>query len=85
MQYVLFVFSARVGAMALLDYCQSHRVAAEVVNTPRELSASCGISLKIRRADLGFVERQAHRIPTYVGTYLVNQTPVHRYIVRLYD
>lgn len=85
MQYVLFVFSARDGAMALLDYCLTHRIAATVVNTPREVAASCGISLKTSTRDAARLQGVATKLPTYVGAYLVNATLTHRSIVRLYN
>ena len=85
MQYALFVFSARDGAMALLDYCLTHRVGATVVNTPRELATSCGISVKTSPRDATRISGVVTKIPTYVGTYLVNATLTHRSIVRLYN
>ena len=85
MQYVLFVFSARDGAMALYDYCLTHRIAAAVVNTPRELAASCGISVKTSTRDTARLQRVVTKLPTYVGAYLVSTTLTHRSIVRLYN
>ena len=85
MQYVLFVFSARDGAMTLYDYCLTHRIAAAVVNTPRELSSSCGISVKTSTRDTARLSGVVTKISTYVGTYLVNATLTHTSTVRLYN
>ena len=85
MQYVLFVFSARDGAMAFYDYCLSHRLWAGIVNTPRELSASCGISVKTSTRDAARLKGLVTKLPTYVGAYLVNSTLTHQSIVRLYN
>ncbi|MBQ4444377.1 MAG: DUF3343 domain-containing protein [Clostridia bacterium] len=85
MQYVLFVFSSRDGAMRLYDYCMSRRIAASVVNTPRELGASCGISIRIGTKDKWYVGRGVTKLPTYVGTYLVTQTIMGRTITKIYE
>ncbi len=83
MQYVLFVFSGRSGAMALYDYCLRQHIPAEIVNTPRELAASCGISLKTRWQDYQRVDGAATQIGTYVGAYMVRRTLTHSSLVRL--
>jgi hypothetical protein len=85
MQYVLFVFSSRTGAMAAYDYCVTHRIGVAVLNTPRELAASCGISLKVSTAEYGYVQRYVAKLPAYVGTYLVNASLSRRTFTRLYN
>ena len=85
MQYALFVFSSRDGAMAFYDKCLARRIAASIVNTPRELGASCGISVKTSTKDIAIVARVVTKMPTYVGTYLVTSTLTRNTIVRLYD
>lgn len=47
MQYLLFVFSTRKDAYRLYDYLLTEGVAAKIVNVPRELSASCGIAVRV--------------------------------------
>ena len=84
MQYILLVFSTRDGAMALYDYCLSRRMPCGIVNTPREISASCGISVKVGTRDAEYLKRIVSKIPTYVGAYLVNNTLTRHSIRRLY-
>ena len=85
MQYILFVFSSRDGAMAAYDYCLMHRISADVVNTPREVSASCGVSVKVGYAQYGYVIRFVTGLSTYAGAYLVTNAWGHRTYRRLYN
>lgn len=83
MQYIITVFSGRQGAMAFYDQCIRTRLAADIINTPRELGAGCGISVRTAYRTLGMAQAMGRRLPTYVGTYLVTQTMTHRTVVRL--
>lgn len=85
MQYIIFVFSTRAGAMALLDYCRKNRFSAGIVNTPREISASCGISVRVDPRLRGHLRARATQIATYVGTYLVQNYPTHHSVIKMND
>ncbi len=71
MQYILCVFTARKDAYQLYDYLQMRGVACKIVNTPREVSASCGIALQATTVGYGQTILSAQSLRSYVATYLV--------------
>lgn len=70
MYYLLVVFSSRQDALAFLDQARSRRLRADIVNTPRSLSLSCGISVRVSPQGEGFILRFAPKYSSYSGTYL---------------
>lgn len=46
MQYVLAVFRARSETFTFANLLRSYGIQAQIVNTPRKLNVSCGISVK---------------------------------------
>ena len=71
MSYVLLVFSNRQSALAAYDRLLRSGISARTVNTPRALSASCGISLAIPTHSRTFACELARRQPGFVGAYRV--------------
>ena len=69
--------------MALYDRCLAMGIRADVVNTPREVSASCGISVRVHPADYRAAHGLATRIAAYVGAYAVQNTLSRRLVRRL--
>ena len=83
MQYVLYVFATRSAAMAFYDACLARHVRAEVTNTPREVSASCGISVRTTQRDYPRMRQVAEGIRGFASAYLVTETWTHHGMVRL--
>ena len=82
MTYLLYVFGTRRDAMALYDLCLRRRLPVSIVNTPREVSASCGISLRCMR-HYPALDAAARRMPTHVGTFLVREGAAGMQLQRL--
>ena len=43
----VFAFRSRTQSMKLYDILHEHGVECDIVNTPREVSASCGLSVRV--------------------------------------
>lgn len=56
MSYYLVVFRSRSETMKFVNILNSYGVFVSVVNTPRQLSVSCGISAKIQTASLNLAK-----------------------------
>lgn len=48
----LFAFRSRTQSMKFYDILRIQSLACELINTPREVSASCGLSVTVAAADL---------------------------------
>lgn len=73
MKYILAIFTTRRDAIAYLDRLRSARIAAKIVNTPREVSISCGISVKFEPEALKMVKSTAYNYYSFVAFYLVEE------------
>lgn len=51
MQYTLAVFRARNETLSFATLLRSYKINAQIVNTPRKINVSCGISVKFNFAD----------------------------------
>ena len=47
MKYLLIAFKSRNSIYSFLSYLKSINIKAEIINTPKNISSSCGLSLKI--------------------------------------
>lgn len=47
----LFSFRSRTQAMKLFDLLRTNSIECEIINTPREVSYSCGLSVKVSSED----------------------------------
>ncbi len=55
MEYVIVVFNNRTDTMRLYEYLRRVGVRSVIIPTPNQLSASCGLSLKVRYSYLNRV------------------------------
>lgn len=83
MQYVISVFSSRRDAIAMYDYLLRRRLPTAIINTPRELSVSCGISVQSPVAHRQMVMAAARAFDTYLGSYLITRQGLRQTIDRL--
>lgn len=73
--FYLIVFRARSETMKFYSILSSYGVISEIVNTPRQLSVACGISLKLVAKDLVIAKEILNRrlFSTFAGIF-VNPT-----------
>ena len=73
MGFVLAVFRSRTETLSYASYLRSYGVKCVVVNTPRNINVSCGISVKFPRAELPIAKDIIARrsFSTFAGFYNV--------------
>ncbi len=72
MSYYLIVFRARSETMKFSSIISSYGVPTNIVNTPRQISVACGISVKIPEKALSLAQDILKRRQFYTcaGVYL---------------
>jgi len=69
--FYLIVFRARSETMKFYSLISSYGVKSEIVNTPRQISVACGVSLKISSQDVSVAKEILNRrqFNTFAGIY----------------
>ena len=78
MKYILAIFTSRKDAMSFYQGLRSHRMTAAVVNTPQEVHASCGISVKLDFYSLSRVKNFAFGHRSFVAFYRIEEDGIRR-------
>ncbi|MDD2445601.1 MAG: DUF3343 domain-containing protein [Clostridia bacterium] len=73
MNYTLAVFRARTQTLLFVKLLNSYGIAVSVINTPRNLNISCGISAKFASIYLNIAEDiiRRRRFDSFAGFYSV--------------
>lgn len=73
MNYYIIVFRARSHTINFANVLRSYKVPCEIINTPRIVNVSCGISVKFFVQDLAIVEQIMSRrnFDTFGGIYQI--------------
>lgn len=73
MKYTVVVFNSRNDTMRFYKIIQNYGLFCSVINTPRPLSRSCGVSVKIdnRLVSQSINIIRANRFTSYHGIYLI--------------
>ena len=81
MEKIFAVFTNRNGAMQFASYLKRLGISAKTINTPRELSASCGISVvfDMRSFDQAKVLIEKYGFGGMVKLYLVSGLSYNKY------
>ena len=74
MQYTLAVFRARNETITFATLLRSYKINAQIVNTPRKISVSCGISVKFSSSAQDMAQQllQRRKFETFVGFFKTN-------------
>lgn len=75
MEFMVAVFRARTQTLTFANLLKSYRIRCSVINTPRIINVSCGISVKFFPEDLNTVESilARRRFDSYGGIYRLKQ------------
>lgn len=57
MEYIIAVFSIRTDTMNFYNFLNRNRINCTIIETPKQVSASCGISVKFATIDLPVARR----------------------------
>lgn len=75
MEFYVAVFRARTQTLIFANLLKSYGVKCNVINTPRVINVSCGISVKLSKFD--FVRAQEiinrRKFDSFAGFYLVKE------------
>lgn len=78
---LLFAFRSRTQSMKIYDTFRVRGVSCEIINTPREVSASCGLSVTVPAEDaeraLGIYDY--YKPDTLIGIFLKDERGYRRY------
>lgn len=71
MNYYIAVFRARSHTINFANLLNSYKVPCQVINTPRKVNVSCGVSVRFEPRDLPIVEKILSRrnFDTFGGIY----------------
>ncbi len=77
----LFAFRSRTQSMRLYDLLRTSGMRCEIVNTPREVSASCGLSVRVPEDDSerAFEICDYYHPDTLIGIFYYDGTVYRRY------
>ena len=73
MKYTIIVFNSRTDTMRFFKIIQNYGLFCSVINTPRLLSKSCGVSVKIdsRLISQSLNVIKSNRFTTFQGVYQI--------------
>lgn len=76
----LFSFRSRTQAMKLYDLLRSGGIECEIINTPRAVSASCGLSVTVTpdRYDRAVGVYEYHAVDTLIGIFYYDGSQYRR-------
>lgn len=83
MKYTIAVFTTRRDAMSFFDFLTNNGIYASIINTPREISTSCGISVKFLFNNLNRIKSIAMKYINFVAFYQVEENNNNRKITLL--
>jgi len=80
MEYLIAVFKSRTQVMKFYEKLQSCRIPADVVNTPREASLGCGLSVKFSEENFGYVKNilRTDYYHSFGGFFKINERGHHK-------
>lgn len=85
MKYLIISYKSRNSLYAFAQILRQYGIASTIINTPRNIALSCGLSLKV---DFGNFSRVAGLINKvnlsgFWGVFLLTRTSIHDQIERL--
>ena len=82
---IIVVFRARSETMNFSMILKSYGVLCQIINTPRVINVSCGISVKLSYSNLSQVEEilQRRKFVSYAGVYRLESNGLNNRVVRL--
>ena len=71
---IIVVFKSRNQAMVFSSLLSQKNIFNRVINTPRSISTSCGLSVKVSKVQEGYVRKilMSDNFDSFSGIYVVN-------------
>ena len=85
MDYMIIVFRARSHTINFANLLQSYKVPCQIVNTPRIVNVSCGISVKFSSLYLKNVQQILSRryFDTFAGIYKIIGIGLNQRVIKI--
>ena len=85
MDYYIVVFRARSQTINFANLLSSYKVQCQIINTPRKVNVSCGISVKFSSKDIYIVEKLLSRrnFETFGGIFHIIGLGSTQRVIRL--
>ncbi len=86
MKYLLVAFRSRNSLLAFTKNLRLNGIAVEVVNTPRAISVSCGLSAKLSLNYVNYIINLINRnnFENFVGVYVAERVGLKENISKIY-
>lgn len=86
MKYLLVAFRSRNSLLAFIKNLRLNGVAVEIVNTPRSISVSCGLSAKLSPTYTNYIINLLSRnsFDNFVGIYLVTRIGLKEQVSKIF-
>ncbi len=77
MKYLIVVFTSRNDTMQFYNILKSYNTYCSIINTPRLLARSCGISVKIVGGNLDLAKQiiSSRKFSTFKGIFKLSSKP----------
>lgn len=86
MKYIIVSYKSRNNLISFAKLVNRNGIPTQIINTPRSIAVSCGLSIKIEYKYFNQIIRYIHSSNSsgFLGIYLVNKTNTFEQIDRLY-
>lgn len=85
MKFLIISYKSRTAIFSFAQILKRNNINYSIINTPRNIALSCGLSLRV---DIAFLKQVKHLISTsniygFWGLFLLTKTATHDQIERL--
>ncbi len=86
MKYLVVMFNSRTETMRFYNLIKNYQGFCSIINSPRSLSRSCGISVKISNNQLNFAKQliSNNNFSSFNGIFEINLTNNQNLPARIY-
>ena len=85
MNYLLISFKSRNSIFAFNRILKQFGISSEIINTPKQVSISCGLSLKIKKEYISIIIRALNQsnLPGFLGVFSINSGKNNEKFIRI--
>ena len=85
MNHLLISFKSRNSIFAFNRILKQFGITSEIINTPKQVSISCGLSLKIKKEHFSVVVRVLNqsKLPGFLGVFSINPSKNNAKFIRI--
>ena len=86
MKYLIVAFKSRNNLLSFVKMLRYNGVAVDIINTPRSISVSCGLSAKTDFRNINLIINKLSQInyESFIGIYLVERIGTQEQVIKIY-